>query len=231
MTEPAGPAQRAFPLEGAVLEALRSVLDPELDRSLVELGFVSQLDVRGGHVRVELRLPTYWCAPNFSWLMASDVRRAVLAVRGVERVTVDLLDHHAGGQITSGVNTGRSFEEAFGDEATGSLEGLRRLFRRKSFMARQERALRALGRSDLRGLRLGDLPDSAETRAYLAIRSELGLDCRSDGPAVTDPDGAEIEDVAAHLRRARMMRVSMESNTALCRGLFRARYGEEGGDP
>jgi len=214
--------------EQEVREALRGVLDPELDESLLELGFVAGVEVEGGDVRVALRLPTFWCAPNFSWLMAEDARQAVLAVPGVERVSVALLDHHAGAEISAGVSALRSFEQAFPGEVTDSLEGLRRLFRRKAFFRRQERALAGLPRERVRrGLTLGELPDAPETRAYLAVRAELGLDCSPAAPALTDPHGQEADDVEAHLRRIHLMRVSMDANTVLCRGLLEIRTAEE----
>ena len=213
------------PTESEVWAALRRVIDPELDRSIVDLGFVSEVSVSGREVRMAFRLPTYWCSPNFSWLMAADARDAILAIPGVERANVVLVDHHAAQEITDAVNAGRSFEEAFADQATGGLDELRRVFRRKAFIVRQERLLRSLGRADLAGLTLGALPESPEARAYLAIRAELGLDCSPEAPAVTDADGQPVADVEAHLRRARMTRISLESNTALCRGLFEERYG------
>ena len=218
--------------EREVLEALRGVLDPELDASVVELGFVAGVAVHGPEVRVELRLPTFWCAPNFSWLMAEDARQAVLGLPGVERAEVALPDHHVGEEISAAVSAGRPFEEAFAGEVTEGLEGLRRLFRRKAFFKRQEQLLRTLPRARLtKGLRLGDLPDSPETGAYLAIRAELGLDCSPDSPVLTDPRGREVEDPETHLRQIRLMRVSMEANTALCRGLLEARYAEQGASP
>lgn len=208
-----------------VLEALREVLDPELDQSIVELGFIERVQVAGDEVAIELRLPTYWCAPNFSWLMAEDARRAALKLPGVARVTVRLLDHHASEEISTGVSAGQSFQEAFPEDATPEgLEGLRRLFRRKAFFARQERLLSTLPRERLAGLRLGDLPNSPEARAYLAVRAELGLDCSPEALVVTDAQGREVEDAEAHLQRIRLMRVSMEANTVLCRGLLAARY-------
>ncbi|MFN5683896.1 iron-sulfur cluster assembly protein, partial [Bradyrhizobium sp.] len=51
--------------------ALQSVMDPELDESVVELNFVTKADIdAANHVHIEFRLPTYWCAANFSFLMA-----------------------------------------------------------------------------------------------------------------------------------------------------------------
>jgi len=49
-----------------VLGALEGVRDPELDQDLVELGFVTDVEVDGADVVVRLRLPTFYCSPNFS---------------------------------------------------------------------------------------------------------------------------------------------------------------------
>jgi len=59
----------------AILERLAQVLDPELDEPILDLGFVRALRLRSGHAEVALRLPTSWCAVNFAYLMAEDVRR------------------------------------------------------------------------------------------------------------------------------------------------------------
>jgi metal-sulfur cluster biosynthetic enzyme len=224
--------------EDEVLAELRGVLDPELDESIVELEFVQRIEVEadggavpgGARVRVELRLPTYWCAPNFSWLMAEDVRETLLRDARVGDVEVVLNDHHAAGEISAGVNTGRSFGDVFGGGPDGRLVSLRELFRRKALLVRQERAVRSLRctSEELVGLRIGDLPDTDETRAYLAAREELGLDCSSAAPALTDAAGRPVagDGVARHLRRARLMRVATEGNAAFCRGLLATRYGE-----
>jgi hypothetical protein len=50
--------------------------------------------VEGGTAEVHLRLPTAFCAPNFAYLMASDAQDAVAALPWIERVTVELDDHH-----------------------------------------------------------------------------------------------------------------------------------------
>ena len=63
----------------AILERLDLVLDPELDESILQLGFVRSVQVRDSHAIVMLQLPTSWCAMNFAYIMADDVRRALLA--------------------------------------------------------------------------------------------------------------------------------------------------------
>lgn len=214
--------------EGEVLAAVRGVLDPELDESIVDLGFLTRVDVHGDEVRLELRLPTYWCAPNFSWLMAQDVRLAALGVPGVRQATVHLVDHHAGDEISAGVNSGRSFAETFGEHANAETLGpLRQIFRRKAFLARQVRLLATLPER-LDELRVRDLPDTTDALAYVSIRAELGLDCSPDAPVITDAAGREPTDIDAHIRAAHLVRVSTEGNTIFCRGLFETRYPQGG---
>ena len=144
----------------AVWEAIDGVIDPELDRSLVELEFVRSVEVGEGDVHVALRLPTYWCSPNFAYLMVGDAHEAVRRVPGAERVRVDLVDHYAGERISDGDPGGPSFQEAFPDQAEGELHELRRKFRLKAFVVRQEPVLRAvrhtLGDGGAVALRLGD---------------------------------------------------------------------------
>src|SRR4029077_18162209 len=162
-----------------LLERLTRVLDPELDESILDLGFVRSLRLRSGQAEVALRLPTSWCAVNFAYLMAEDVRRALLTVEGIRRVTgrlgahaaadvteargtVALGDHGFAEEIEAAVNAGRPFEEAFPGEGAGSLAALRLTFLRKGFLSRQERLLRDLRDSgctptSICALRLGEV--------------------------------------------------------------------------
>jgi metal-sulfur cluster biosynthetic enzyme len=216
-----------------VLGALSGVRDPELDEPITDLDFVSALDIEGADVLVRLRLPTYFCAPNFAYLMVADAHAAALSVPGVERARIFLDDHYASEEINGGVNERHGFDGAFPGETAGpDLEGLRTTFRRKSFVSRQEqlcRTLRAAGHpsGELANMRLGDLPPSEEFDTYLNRRAELGLDVSDEAPLVVDPDGNRVpeEAVVQHLRFAKTVRVSIEGNASLCRGLLSTRYG------
>src|SRR5215469_16389190 len=87
-----------------IWSALESVTDPEIDESVVSLEFVSEVKIdEKNRVHIEFRLPTYWCAPNFAFLMASDMRDAVAELPWVENVTVGLLDHFSAEMINRGV--------------------------------------------------------------------------------------------------------------------------------
>jgi len=216
-----------------VLDALSDVRDPELDEPITELGFVSDLEIVDEAVNVRLRLPTYFCAPNFAYLMVADAREAILSVPGVRWANVILDDHYASDEINGGVNEGQGFDGAFPGETEGpNLGELRSIFQRKSFVSRQEKLCRALLASDrtpaeLVRMRVGDLPPTVEAEKYLKRRAELGLDVSTGAPLIVDPDGRKVpkEAVIEHLRFARTVRVSIEGNAGLCRGLLATRYG------
>jgi metal-sulfur cluster biosynthetic enzyme len=216
--------------EAEVLGALSGVRDPELDEPITELGFVSDLEKDGESVSIRLRLPTYFCAPNFAYLMVADTREAALSVPGIGRVNVILEEHYASEEVSTGVNAGGGFDDAFPGETEGpDLEELRTIFRRKSFVSRQERLCRTLlseGRppQELAAMRLGETAPSQDFEMYLERRKELGLDVSEEAPLVVDPDGNR-EAVIEHLRFAKTVRVSIEGNAGLCRGLLDVRYG------
>ena len=216
-----------------VLGALSGVRDPELDEPITDLDFVSELRVEGASAFVRLRLPTYFCAPNFAYLMVADAKEALLSVPGVEEASVVLDDHYASEEINGGVNGERGFDGAFPEQTEGAdLEKLRSTFRRKSFVSRQEQLCRILladvySPADLAGMRLEDVPPSAEFEKYLERRKELGIDSSAEAPLVVDPDGNAVprEAVVQHLRFARTVRVSIDGNASFCRGLLSTRYG------
>jgi metal-sulfur cluster biosynthetic enzyme len=223
-------------LAEAALAALEGVRDPELDESLPALGFVAGVLVGDdGVAQVRLRLPTYWCAPNFAYLMAADAQAAVRAVPGVRGVRVLLEDHYASEEINGGLAGEQGFDEVFAGDASGEgLEELRLLFRRKGFVARQQRLCEALlaegvPERSLAELTLADLPAGEATDIYLHRRAELGLDCSPGAPFVVSAAGEPVgaARMGTQLRMGRTVKVSIEGNAGLCRGLLATRYGEE----
>jgi metal-sulfur cluster biosynthetic enzyme len=233
----------------ALLKRLDLVLDPELDESILQLGFVTSVQVRDSQAIVMLQLPTSWCAMNFAYIMADDVRRELLAVEGIQRVTVRLGDHCAADEIETAVNDGLPFATAFPDAGAADLAALRLTFLRKGFLVRQERllsGLRAAGCSAaaICGLRLGDMSIRNGTvwaewsdvppveagpaealRRYLDRRGELGLDCALTAPLIVDADGEMLraEQLERHYQDARMVRVALEANGSFCRAMLAAR--------
>jgi Mrp family chromosome partitioning ATPase len=74
--------------ETQILEALKAVDDPELGKSLVELGMVHGVQVDDSAVRFTLALTTLACPLRES--IVADARQAVLALDGVQDVQVKL---------------------------------------------------------------------------------------------------------------------------------------------
>jgi metal-sulfur cluster biosynthetic enzyme len=223
-------------LTDAAWAALAQVRDPELDRPVTDLGFVARLQVRpDASVRAELRLPTYFCAPNFAWLMVADARDALAAVPGVTGVEVVLLEHFVSAEINEGVAAVSDFAATFtGDTERGldpSLAELRDTFERKAHLAAQERLARALAGAgvDPSALNTLSLAEAARTapdaaRAVARRRARLGL---SSGYALCDDEGAPLpaERLPGWLRFAKTVRVSIDGNAGFCQGLLQTRYG------
>lgn len=224
--------------ENAVRRALDTVVDPELDESITDLGFVRSITLQendlGVCVDVHLRLPTSFCAPNFAYLMASDAKDAVAAVAGVGKVVVELDDHHDSDLINAGLAADAGYRGTFRHEAEESLDQLRETFHRKAHNAAMERCLTELLRSDptwdeasLGEVRLRDLPDSPHTEALVKRRAAIGLATLPDSVVLVDAFGAAPMDVPMALRRARSTRISIDGNAHFCRGLLRTRYGDD----
>jgi Mrp family chromosome partitioning ATPase len=74
--------------ESEVMQALSGVNDPELHRSVVELGMVRDLVVHDGHVEFTLALTIPECPLRDQ--LAADARTAVKALPGVKNVVVTL---------------------------------------------------------------------------------------------------------------------------------------------
>src|ERR1700736_6604956 len=128
-----------------VWAALERVTDPEIDESVTKLEFITRVEVEAGsRVRIEFRLPTYWCAPNFAFLMASDMRDAVEELPWVEEVSVQLLDHFSATLINRGVALKQDFRDAFPGETDDDLASVRLKFLGKAFERRQELLIRHL---------------------------------------------------------------------------------------
>ncbi len=216
---------------------LDEVLDPELDRSVVEMGFIQDVSEADGAVRVSFRLPTHWCAANFAFLMALDMRTAVEALDWVQGAEVRLLDHFASGRINRAITERRGFADAFPGEASGTLAEVRRSFGEKAYLARQDVLLgalvQALGVAGALALRLRDLDAltrnssvlRGETLRYVAARRQFGGPALPDAPAFTDLGGNAVtpEGYADHRRFARRTRGAAEANAEHCRLLMHAR--------
>jgi metal-sulfur cluster biosynthetic enzyme len=220
-----------------LLAALETVRDPELDEPITSLGFVASCTVSAdGDAEVRLRLPTYFCAPNFAYLMVADAYDAVSVLPGVRRTSVVLEDHFASDAINDGVAAQAGFVRSFDGEAVSELHGLRADFLRKAVMAGTDqvcRPLLAAGKDPaaLLAMTLGEVPPSRALARLRDRRAELRLPAGDDAPLLIDPVTGSVVGLAAlplHLRKAKVTRVSIEANSGICRGMLRHRYDTPG---
>jgi len=223
-----------------LLAALATVRDPELDEPITSLGFVAACAISpDGAAEVRLRLPTYFCAPNFAYLMVADAYDVVTALPGVRTARILLEDHFAAESINGGVAAQAGFAQSFDGEAVGELDDLRRDFLRKAVLAGTDQVCRALradgsaqaGDDQLRRLTLGEVPPSPALARLRERRAELGLPAGDDAPLLIDPaTGGPVsaDAVPLHLRRARVTAINMEANGSICRGMLRHRYDTVG---
>jgi metal-sulfur cluster biosynthetic enzyme len=210
--------------EAHVYAAIADVLDPELDEPLVKLGFIDRVQVDGPDVTVVFKLPTYWCSPNFAYLMAGDLRARIRALPGIRTARVELVDHCADDEITAGINRGHSFAQTFAGEVTedADLEELRRTFLRKGFLMRQDRLLRqmlnagldeaTILRLQVADVRVDELPNQAwvttpqgavclegagkTTGAYLRKGAVIGFFGTPHDVLITDDTGQPVAQAA-----------------------------------
>ncbi len=90
-----------------VLQALSSVMDPDLHRDIVSLGFIKNLTIDGGRVSFDVELTTPACPVKEK--LEGECRERVAAVPGVTNVTVRMTSNVRGravpskGQILTGV--------------------------------------------------------------------------------------------------------------------------------
>ena len=191
-------------------------------------------------VTVAFRLPTYWCAANFAFMMADDMRREIAVLPWVTRVEPRLGEHMYADAINHGVAHGLSFEATFGDAASGDLQALRRTFLMKAFQRRQEALLRhlrdggheaeALVVLTLHQLSLLTLDEAGQRlrRRYGERRDIAGpADAAALAFVGTAGQALEAAELAAHLRQLRRVNTNAEFNGALCSGLLAARFGQD----
>ncbi len=241
-------------LKERVLRALSTVTDPELDEPITELGFVKDLSVSDdGRVSLDLVTSTFWCSPNFVYMMLEETREVVSKLSGIKAVCVHLEGHHDADLINRGINSGKSFSECYESEAKGDLVELNRMIRTRALRSRLFSMAAAMARAGIASgellrlsrqevtsegdtfvvrsqdttRRVSEPSDVRRVARYLDFLAKLG---RDDGPLViwdlegTHPEEAEF---AANLALSRTTKSNFSLNAELCRALLSARLGAD----
>jgi metal-sulfur cluster biosynthetic enzyme len=224
------------------------VMDPELDEPVTDMGFIEAVSIAGptdGHnistVEIAFRLPTYWCSPNFAFLMAEAIKAQVETLPWVGQAVVTLQDHMAAEEMNAVINRSGAFSEVFDELMPGeNLDALREQFDQKAFQRRQEVVIKALiaqGYSveriaamqlgEFAAIRFDDAEDQRQRGRYAALLLSKGLAALTGDLAFPTYQGTPIgADFQAYMGLLRSVRINMEFSGSLCRGLKRSRYQE-----
>jgi len=231
------------PLQQDVWDRLDCVMDPELDEPITDMGFVEDILIDDENmVEVVFRLPTYWCSPNFAFLMAEGIKREVQVLSWVTRVNVRLEDHLSAAELNAGVNIGANFSDIFPDLTEGGdLEALREKFDIKAFQRRQEVVINALladrysisaivemTLGELENIHFRDAGDARQKGRYTDILLSRGIAMLPGDLALPTYQGkpVPIDGFKNYQGKLRSVRINMEFSGALCRGLKQSRYKE-----
>ncbi len=229
--------------QGELWRQLAAVTDPELDESIVAMGFVERAEVKAdGSVEVEFRLPTYWCSPNFAFLMLDDIRLGLESLSWHPAYRIKLMDHVLGEEINAGLAAGKRFGDIVDRLAPDAdILGLRAIFSMKAFKRRQETlllGLRKIGLGDEAIMALSDnalaklpgfhsgLSDAVGRYREALWRRFPAIDATSSAFPTWEGAALSVESLATYLAELRLVRINMEFNGALCRGLKQSRYRE-----
>lgn len=92
----------------AVRTTAGSVRDPEIRRSLSELGLLDEVQVVDGQVTVYFHLTSPLCPTKFATSIGQEIRRRVEAIPGVISCEVVLRDHFLREKIQERINARRA---------------------------------------------------------------------------------------------------------------------------
>ncbi len=88
----------------AVRKAAGSTRDPEIRKSLGELGLLDEVQVEGGQVTVHFHLTSPLCPTKFATSIGHEIRKRVEAIDGVTSCDVILRDHFLREKIQTAIN-------------------------------------------------------------------------------------------------------------------------------
>jgi len=241
-------------LKQNVLRALSTVTDPELDEPITDLGFVKDLSISNdGRVSLDLVTSTFWCSPNFVYMMLEEARDVVSKLGGINEVRVHLDGHHDSDRINEAINAGKSFSDCYGAEANGNLVELNRMIRTRALRSRlfsmamtlskhgfSPEQLLDLSQQDVTfdgdsivirspggAVSISDFEDVRSVSRYVRFRERIQP---SDGPLVVwDLDGnpPKRDGFGSALKEARLARANFSLNAEMCRALLESRLNRE----
>ena len=229
-----------------IKNCLKTVFDPELDESIVDLGFVSNIKIKTDcSVFIELKLPTYFCSANFAWIMCYDSKKAIEKLSWVLDVEVALIDHFVMNKVNKGLKNNETFSSIFGADKANDIAKLRIKFDKKAFLNRQYLLIQFLRKKNLLdceiiNMTLDNLTIFASKfyddefnknlRRYESLKDKLIKNKKNINFAFLGLDGSKIQEnnLLDHLRTLRRTTGSITANSEMCKILMKERYAAGG---
>jgi ATP-binding protein involved in chromosome partitioning len=92
-------------IEEVIRTAAGSVPDPEIRKTMGELGMIDEVEMgEGGNAIIRYHLTSPLCPSPFAISIGKEMRRRVEQINGVSRCTVELRDHFSAKDIAAKVN-------------------------------------------------------------------------------------------------------------------------------
>lgn len=88
----------------AIRKAAGSTRDPEIRRSLAELGLLDEVEEENGKVTIHFHLTSPLCPSKFATSIGQEIRRRVEAIPGVTSCEVLLRDHFLRNKLNEQIN-------------------------------------------------------------------------------------------------------------------------------
>ena len=82
-------AVRTGELETAILDAIRTVYDPEIPVNIVDLGLIYDVEINNDNVAVKMTLTAPGC--GMGPMLAQDVQNKLLSIEGIDEANVELV--------------------------------------------------------------------------------------------------------------------------------------------
>lgn len=89
--------------ERIVYDALKDIRDPEFGFSIVEAGFIDEVKVEDGRVRVIYHLSAPFCPPIFALRIGLDIKHKLHSIPFIRESEVILVDHWQSEEINKAI--------------------------------------------------------------------------------------------------------------------------------
>jgi metal-sulfur cluster biosynthetic enzyme len=98
---------RCFKLvdKGIIMKELSKVVDPEIGVPITEMKLIDDIIINNDEVTVKYHLTMPFCPPVFALAIGKDIKRKILDIEGISRVTALLSSHQMSEEINNKVNS------------------------------------------------------------------------------------------------------------------------------